>query len=92
MFDPDGTLKPRFTNVSRRTRADRVMVDHLADGVNTASVHTRVSTLLVEAGFVTRTVLVDDALWVDAAGYAVDDSALAVTTTGRRVARILGWC
>lgn len=92
MFDSDGTLKSRFAYVSRRTRADCVMVDHLADGVNTASVHTRISTLLVEAGLVTRTVLVDDALWVDAAGDAVDDSTLAVATTGRRVARILGWC
>lgn len=92
MFDSDGTLESRFAYVSRRTRADCVMVDHLADGVDTASVHTRISTLLVEAGLVTWTVLVDDALWVDTAGNAVNDSTLAVATTGRRIARILRWC
>lgn len=92
LFNPDGTLKSRFAYVSRRTRTDCVVVDHLADGVDTASVHTRVSTLLVEAGLVTWTVLVDNALWVDAAGNAVDDSTLAVATTWRRVARILRWC
>lgn len=57
------------------------MINSLADSVDAARVGARVATLLVEAGLVTRTVLVDNTLGVDTGGDTVLDAALAIHST-----------
>jgi len=88
LFNPDGALKARFADVAGGTGTDGIVVDHLTDGVDSASIHAWVSAFLVETRLVSGTVLVDNALWVNAARHAVDHSALAVATTRRWIAGI----
>lgn len=91
MFNSDGAFQPGFANITRRTRTDGIMVDHLANCIDTTSVNTRVSTFLVEAGFIPRTVLVDYTFWVNTAGNAIDNTALTVAAARRWDARVLRW-
>lgn len=90
MKRPRSTLEPWLSDEAGRTGADGIVIDHLADGVEAAGVHTRIATLLVEAGLVARAVLVDHALWVDARRDALDHTTLTVLAAWRWVARV-GW-
>lgn len=91
--------------VTRGTGAYGIMVAHCADGTNTTGIRARVSTLGVDAGAVLRALSTHYALrstgrWgpdvrgqARAHGLLVDHTALAVGSTGRRVAWVLTrWC
>lgn len=66
------------------------MVDHVAERVDAAGIATRIFASLAVARLVSRAILVDYALGVDANCCSVDDAALTVCATGGRVAGI-GW-
>lgn len=81
-------LHVRRPKEARRTRADRLMVDHAANGVQAAGRVARVAALLVEAAAVQRAVVVGDALGIRADGVVVDHLTVAVRVARRRQARV----
>lgn len=70
------------------TRADRLMVHRLTERIDAARTDTRISALLTEASFVSRTIGVDHAFWIDAHRDAILDSAFAVVGARRRITRV----
>ncbi len=57
------TLCDGVAGVASQTRAYRLMTVGVADGVDAAGSRTRVDTLVVDAGPVSRTIRVENALW-----------------------------
>jgi hypothetical protein len=57
------TLCDGIAGVASQTRAYRLMTVGVADGVDAAGSRTRVDTLVVDAGPVSRTIRVENALW-----------------------------
>lgn len=96
-------LAERIARVAGVTVADGIVLDDVAEGVDTAGAWTRVRALFVLAGEISRALLVDDALgsavWrsadvvrqAGAGREAVDDATLRVWTAGRLDAGILRW-
>lgn len=82
------TLQFWLTKESRRTRAHRLMVDNLAQRVNTASSNTRISTFLIETSSVSRAILINNTFRINTRCYTSYNSALAISTARRRIARI----
>lgn len=82
------TLHFRRSNILRWTSADGPMIDDLAESIHSASVSARISAFLTVASFISRTILIDDTFWIGTACDAIQYSALAVWTAGRRTARI----
>lgn len=78
----------RVTRETVGTRADRLVVDSSAHGIDTASADARIATFLREAGHIARAVIVDHTLGIDTSGHTVAHTAFAVARAGAWVARI----
>ncbi len=86
-----------------RTTADRVVIDHLAPGVDSTGSWARIHAFVIETGFGERTLRADDAFWAttgrvsDQAGlaradsHAVIHSTEAVGAARRWAAWVAGW-
>ena len=91
VFGGDAALEVGIAHESGWARADGFVVDSAADGVDAAGADAGVAALLREAGPIARTVVIDDALGIDAGSSAVAHLALAVAGARARVARIRFW-
>jgi hypothetical protein len=92
------TLDKRVSSHALRTRAHRDVIDHVTDSVLAASSRTWINAFVPDTSLVTRTVVVDDALWPTATvrvtlvlgqACALAIVALCICTARRWIARII---
>jgi len=74
----DRALDSCIAGESDWTGAHRLVIDSLADGIDAARADAWISAFLREAGSVTGTIRINDALGIDANRDAVPHSALAI--------------
>lgn len=81
-------LHSRVSCESNGTRTHWFVINGLTEGIDAARADARISAFLREAGLVTRTIRINNALGIDANRNAISHSALAVIIAGRWAARI----
>lgn len=84
----NGALNASVPSETRWTRADWLVIHCLTQRIDSTGSDAGVSAFLCEAGFITRTVRIDNAFRINTHSDAIPDSTFAIITARRRIAGI----